>query len=35
MNDKKDKQWLLDKGITPGKNAKIRKQQIIEALRNE
>lgn len=35
MNDKKDKQWLLDKGITPGKNAKIRKQQIIEALRSE
>lgn len=35
MNSKKDKQWLLDKGVTPGKNARIRKQQIIEVLKNE
>lgn len=33
QDSKKDKQWLLDKGITPGKNARIRKQQIIDYLR--
>ena len=33
QDSKKDKQWLLDKGITPGKNAGIRKQQIIDYLR--
>lgn len=35
MKDKKDKQWLQEKGVVPGKNAKIRKQQIIEVLKNE
>ncbi len=33
MNEKNDKQWLLDKGSTPGRNAKIRKQQIIDCLK--
>ena len=35
QDSKKDKQWLLDKGITQGKNAGIRKQQIIDYLRGE
>ena len=35
MNDKLDKEWLTDKGIKPGKNAKIRKQQIIDYLRGD
>ncbi len=35
MNSKLDKGWLTDKGITPGKNAKIRKQQIIDYLNQE
>lgn len=35
MKDKNDKSWLTDKGITPGKNAKIRKQQIIDYLNQE
>lgn len=35
QDSKKDKQWLLDKGMPPGKNAKIRKQQIIDYLNQE
>jgi len=29
---KKDSEWLLSKGITPSKNSKLRRQQIIEEL---
>ena len=35
MNTKQEAQWLTDKGITPGKNAKLRKQQIIDYLNQE
>lgn len=30
-----EKKWLLDKGIEPGSNAKIRRQQVREVLENE
>jgi hypothetical protein len=35
QDTKKDKEWLTERGIAPGKNSKIRKQQIIDRLREE
>jgi hypothetical protein len=35
QDTKKDKEWLTERGITPGKNSKIRKQQLIDRLREE
>lgn len=35
MKEKRDVDWLLGKGLVPGKNTKIRKQQIIDYLRGE
>lgn len=32
IKQKKDSSWLLSKGITPSKNSKLRRQQIIEEL---
>lgn len=29
------KRWLLDKGIEPASNAKRRREQIVEVLKNE
>lgn len=34
MNSKADKQWLKDRGITPASNAKLRRKQIEEVLKN-
>lgn len=30
---KQDKEWLISKGITPAKNAKLRREQIVEELK--
>lgn len=35
MKSKQDKQWLTERGITPGKNATERKKQIVEELRKD
>jgi hypothetical protein len=35
IKEKKDKSWLLEQGITPASNGKLRREQIIEALKNE
>lgn len=32
---KKDKEWLMENGITPASNATARRQQIVEYLKNE
>lgn len=29
------KQWLIDKGVEPKSNAKLRRQQVVEVLKNE
>lgn len=34
IRDKQDKQWLLDKGVTPASNQAARRTQIIEELNN-
>jgi len=34
IKEKKDKEWLTDKGIVPASNQKSRRQQIVEYLRS-
>ena len=34
VKEKRDKEWLLSKGITPAKNQKQRREQIVEVLMN-
>lgn len=34
MNSKQDKQWLIDRGVTPKSNAKLRRAQIEEYMKN-
>lgn len=33
IKEKRDSAWLLSKGITPAKNAKLRREQIVEELK--
>lgn len=35
VKSKKDLTWLRDRGIVPAKNQKLRRQQILEEMRNE
>ena len=35
QKDKKDKEWLKERGITPGSNVQLRRGQIIECLKKE